>query len=338
MTHMHNRSEDNWEDLLDAIIFGSNKNFTMTERKISDLYSNNLDKDLPSTVSHTYSNFGVQYNLNKKSYRSPEFHKDTDLLVSGCSITYGEGLPKEAMWSEMVAEEMQLSHANLSKSGDSVVGQALRIFAYFKEFGHPKYIYALFPDFGRMLFPSNEKQFMPTVLMNQKKSDPEPKSFWDRFFLANAFFGNWMPDTKVSIRPHMAENIMTPEVSHFYSAQMIMILEQYCALAGIKFAWSLWDGKQYDALKITSSNSYNGLVDIKINNWYMDFQLISDCYSEYNNRIMCHEDLRLKHRTVFDLALDRSPGPQNAHWGAHRNRHVADIVKNIIVEWKNEGY
>jgi hypothetical protein len=74
-------------------------------------------------------------------------------------LTWGAGLPEEKMWTNIVSKELNLSHANLALSGDSVYGQVRRIFAYFKEFGHPKYIYAVFPEFYRMLIPINKKIF-----------------------------------------------------------------------------------------------------------------------------------------------------------------------------------
>ena len=147
-------------DLYNAILFKENKNFNISEKNKNLMYTNKLRDDITKYTTRPYRINGIDYITNSKDFRSPEFKKNTDLLIAGCSFTYGVGIPQEFMWAEIVAKDLNLSHANLSMPGDSVVGQVKKIFAYFKEYGHPKFLCALFPDFGRFLYPQNKNHFV----------------------------------------------------------------------------------------------------------------------------------------------------------------------------------
>jgi hypothetical protein len=335
---MHNMSGDEIPNIQNAILFKKNKFFDIPDHKKKLLYTNKLIKDRPEDVSHDFSKHGISYKFNKKNYRSPEFHEGTDVLFAGCSITRGDGIPEEFMWTNIVAKDLNLSHANLAQSGDSVSGQVKRIFAYIKEYGAPKYIYAIFPDFNRIQFPVNRRQFITGGALKQIKNGEKSHELWDEFFLQNAFIPDVIDESlKISIRPYIAEHVLTPEIGHFYSAQHILMLEEYCSLAKIKFAWSTWDQKQFNIIKSLGDEYYKTLIDLKLNKWHMDFDKVEDVYSENGSRVMCHEDIRSAGRTFFDLGRDREHGLVHAHWGSHRNQHVADIVKNHIKGWTNNG-
>lgn len=327
---MFNLHTNDPESFLDAILYNQNKYFKVTDNDKKLIYTNKLIKD--SKVSHSFENNNIQYNLNLKHYRSPEFSKDTDILFAGCSITWGAGIPEENIWSSIVAKNLGLSHASVALSGDSVYGQVRRIFAYFKEFGHPKHLYALFPDFYRMPILTNKHIFTTMVGLNREKGRSDDDH--NENILKNAFIpGKANKNFKMAIKPFLAEEILNPEMPHFFSAQSIMILEMYCEVAGINFSWATWDHKQFLVLKTLGQDHYKTLVDLKMENWEMDYNILEDKYLENGKRIFCHEDLKLSGPDFFDLGKDRDYGIKSAHWGSHRHIHVAE---SFIERIKNE--
>jgi hypothetical protein len=327
---MFNLQMDDTESFLDAILYGPSKFFNVSNHNKNLIYTNKLIEDSPE--DHSLTNNGIKYKLNKKNYRSPDFKKGTDILFSGCSLTWGAGVPEENIWWNIVAKDLNLTYANLAISGDSVYGQIKRIFAYFKEFGHPKYLYALFPEFTRMLIPINEKTFTTKTSIKELKDKPNDE--YNEHILSNAFIqGTVDSKFKMAFRPFIAEEILSPEVAHFFSAQSIMMLESYCEAAGIKFAWSTWDQKQFLVLKTLDPKHYTTLVDIKMQDWHLDYHTIEDKYMPDGERILCHEDLRKKAPEFFDLGSDKDYGIHNRHWGSHRHQHVGDIVKEYVSDW-----
>jgi hypothetical protein len=333
---MH-KNEKGYEqpDLYNAILHKENKNFKISEKNKNLLYTNKLKDDVTKNTTRPYKINGIDYKTNSKDFRSPEFKKNTDLLIAGCSFTYGVGIPQEFMWAEIVAKDLNLSHANLSMPADSVVGQVKKIFAYFKEYGHPKFLCALFPDFGRFLFPQNKNHFISerslNSMQNKTHSNSEIDFFWEENFLFTSFLGSWMPDIEFSRSPHKAENILTPEISHFYSSQFILMLEQYCNLAGIKFIWSMWDVENLKIIQSLNSKEYTNVIDVNMKNWKRDIDKIKDIYMEDEKIILCHQELKEKNDRIFDFAVDRDNGIEKSHWGSHRHQHIADIIKENMI-------
>jgi hypothetical protein len=334
---MNKKNKEDNLDLYSAVLFEENKNFKINENNKLLMYTNRLVDDFLDNKDYTFKKWNIEHKVNKKKYRSPEFKKDTDLLIAGCSFTYGVGIPKEFMWAEIVAKDLNLSHANLALPGESVVGQVKKIFAYFKEYGHPKFLCAMFPDFGRFLSPQNSKHFVSnSALLNieRKKADNiSIENFWDDNFLYTSNLGPWIPDIKFSRSPHKAENVLIPEISHFYSAQFILMLEQYCILAGINFIWSIWDVKNLKIIESIKKEEYTTLINVEMENWNRDFESIEDVYTVNKKRILCHKDLEEKNNEIFHYAMDRGKGLNLSHWGSHRNQHIADIMKDNILKF-----
>lgn len=105
-----------------------------------------------------YSQTDISYNLNSFGYRTKEFsqidHSAFKILVSGCSFTFGVGLPLEEVWVEKLATKIRQKYdipvevINLAKGGESgdyivrTISQTLNILK-------PNFVFGYFPHFAR---------------------------------------------------------------------------------------------------------------------------------------------------------------------------------------------
>lgn len=60
------------------------------------------------------------YVVNQHGFRFEEIPTETDLAVFGCSFTFGLGLPKEMLWHNILAKELNLSYLNFGMCGASI--------------------------------------------------------------------------------------------------------------------------------------------------------------------------------------------------------------------------
>lgn len=309
-----------------ALCNDTDLDFEMNDYKKRSLYLNSLGEEQKNFFQNSGIKHGIYYEHNSLHYRSPEFKNNTDILFSGCSMTYGYGVPLEFTWPYIVSKKLNCSYANIALLSESVTSQVRRTFAYFKKYGHPKYLIALYPDFGRIELPTNNKQFITGLQDKVSKDRSNNLTAWlSRNFLQNAHLSPHLPQIKMSARPHIAEEVLTPEISHFYSAQMILILQQYCDIAGIKFLWSTWDEHQYHILK-EFKQEFPKMFCADSEKWIPDYENKLDVY---DNNIQCHWELN-REIDFFHFGMDRDNGIDHAHWGYHRHLHLADIVYNNI--------
>ena len=98
-------------------------NFEMMDY-FNDLHAS-VVKDVPDL-----SSFGVNYIQNKDFFRSPELSK-VDLLISGCSQTFGVGMKEDLIWPVLLARESDLSYNNLAFPGASAESIVDNIFSSF---------------------------------------------------------------------------------------------------------------------------------------------------------------------------------------------------------------
>lgn len=279
------------------------------------------------THDFKYDLHDIEYKHNGHGYRSPEFSSGIDAIFAGCSNTYGVGLTEEARWSNLIANKMNLSYVNLGIPGASVVLIVSEILHYLKVYGKPKYIFCMFPDFTRT-----------TVYV--KRNLNKPYGGWGNYGLAQTYM---MSHADLSERPKYAkkpfayEDVLSLETSYFYSLKAVQMLEQLCDAMDIKLYWNaFWD---VDAQMIASLYNneykyYNSFIGIEPGTWFRNHE--NGGKDQYVERIdtpnrkteevhkNCHEEYRDQFPQYFDMAIDIEDGIGNAHYGFHRNLHVAE--------------
>lgn len=335
--YMSDRRNNPWQrsgklqgTIKDAIFGNVDNDFEMNDYKKKSIYLSNLGEESSIGYIHTGFKHEILYEHNKLHYRCKDFDKNVDILFSGCSMTYGYGVPVEFTFPHIVANELGYSYANIGLLSESVSSQVRRTFAYFKKYGHPKYLYAVYPDFGRMEFPTNSKGFITGTQKKVTKQDILDRSnnltaWLQRNFLQNAHLPGNLSNLKLSAQPHIAEEVIIPEITHFYSSQLILMLQQYCDVAGIKFEWTTWDQDQYNIM--SQFEDFPGIFNINMDKWVPDYDNIVDNYTDNLN---CHQEMMGELGTLFHFGMDREHGIDHAHWGAHRHAHVADVILSRI--------
>lgn len=128
-----------------------------------------------------------QYNeLNLHNYRSDNFltnHDGNHILFSGCSNTFGFGLNKEEMWSKIVYDKINKNikcsgYFNLSTPGGGIQLIISNLFRYFKEFGHPNYIFLNLPEHERFIGYMAKSNSYTKINFSGKNLDLESEQFF----------------------------------------------------------------------------------------------------------------------------------------------------------------
>lgn len=303
-----------------------------------------------------------EYKFNNYGYRGPDFVKGVELVTAGCSQTYGVGVPEQGTWSALLAKQLGMSYVNLSAPGVSIEWIVHSLFSYFNEFGNPKVLAVLFPDFLRMEVVINSS-------INQSrevsKLDLATQGIDDEFTLGVVTCRSMELDdlewrAKINKRPFFIEDTIPPEEAIFRSMKHIMMLESYCEAAGIELIWSGWSDdvafllEKYGAKNISkhaikcdglefwkahwmeipvTDEDPEGIHDIK-----MKHGISPDCPTDGVNSqcvcfIDCHSDLKEKFEDSFYLATDRhEKGKDNCHMGVHRHAHIADDFAEELLD------
>jgi len=166
------------------------------------------------------------YKINSSGYRGKHFKKlnleNINILYAGCSFTYGEGLPEDLTWPYLLSEKIkntypskEVEYFNLSQPGAGPHQIVRLCFEYFKEYGHPDYLFLMLPDVLRGLAWVESKKNYETIIPDIR--DIGVGTFYRKYFKS-----------------------LVPENFWVLSLDLINMLEQYCENAGINLVWDSW--------------------------------------------------------------------------------------------------
>ena len=280
------------------------------------------------------------YKVNKHQYRSKEFEKDADLLFAGCSITYGEGVVEPAIWGNLVASKLNLKGFNLGIPGGSVHFIVNNLFNYFQEFGNPKNLLCIFPDFLRMEMYSDYSHMRSDLDITKDKELSGYQNYHLLLYPNNEY-------AKISKQPHVASEIIPKELTLSLSIQHIKFLEMYCLEAGINFLWGTWHEEQENYI-LKNNLLFKNFIDLRNNLFHKEkkdlrksllHKTVTErdvCRKDLNpckNLEVCHENEKTLYGKNFDLAFDTDVENLNlkqGHVGAHTHIHWAEeFIKSM---------
>lgn len=329
--------------------FGSDYKFTVLDR--TDFYSSTeFDPEkLISTDPHRV------YENNSFQFRDTKEVGLTEALFAGCSVTYGVGVSIENIWGNVLSKKLGVSATNLSKPGSSTEQIVKNIFKYFSNFGHPEYLFCLFPNYGRYFFPVDG-----TFYKTKRDEDPASElgtgdknsSFFQTIHLDADYHKT--PPTYIKL-PYDYTKVLSPDMYLREACKNIRFLEQYCRAVGIKLFWTTWDNRfqgilefaqEYQHTKfdyffkpLESPHYWNAGVDCRKDLFFSNLDDLETCKTQHkdidcscgNN---CHPELKKEFLDEFYSGTDtkQADGRAHSHFGAHWHAHMAESFYRKVQE------
>lgn len=277
------------------------------------------------------------YSTNSMGYRSDEFLENRDIVFAGCSQTWGDGVVYDGIWGNILSKSLGVKSYNLGVGGKSTQFIVQNLIAFFKEYGNPKMVFCLFPEFTRMEMKSSA-DFM---ISKNAPTDMRGKNTYSLIPIAV----NPNKNTKYSKMPHIAEEMIPLELAFSISLDYIHMLELYCERHGIKLFWGTWDHFQdrylNDNIESMDFKNYvylkqdrweRRIQDDYINNFHEDGILCSGrIYGPCSTHENCHQELKDIYAKNFDFSMDSDP--KNKVWGhmpVHIHAHIADYFEGAL--------
>ena len=268
------------------------------------------------------------YKINSIGCRG-EIDEDSDILASGCSITFGLGVPEYGRWTDLLSKKINKSITNLGGPGASVESICFNIIQYCLNTKMPKEIFCLMPDFFRSMIVVDKEFYKSKVNRGSMGTlDPlgyvfcNPKVIKD----GKSFF------MEVEDKKYI-EDSTSPHQLIMNSVRYLYMLEAFCSSNNIKLHWSVWDPPSSYILE-----ELGKMKDFKLKN-FSSFYPPNSQYNGPGSMIDFACDPR-NHKHEFrdhpswikgsDYAfIDGKKTFQNTHPGIHTQEHFADFFYNL---------
>lgn len=249
------------------------------------------------------------YRGNLEGYRSDQFTQNADLLLAGCSYTYGTGVPESARWGDLFASSIGKHPYTLARPGMSIGSIVEELFLYFRVYGNPKNLVVLFPDPFRLKTPVDGD----LITLNEADgrgeygtiSDGDPRKKFTT--VATNYSYSYNSGISIIKRPFNVEVISGMDTAVYESIRSIRYLEQYCLASNIKLMWATWR----DDFNTFISDNQNTLKF----KYYVELPIRE--INQTANHADCHVDLLEKYPEMFYQAADIY------HPGTHQHAHFA---------------
>jgi hypothetical protein len=267
----------------------------------------------------------VEYYINHYGYRSDEFDKDNEVLVLGCSQTFGSGMPNSFTWPDIFSSKINKKYSRLASRGDSINGQVYKAFSYFKEIGNPKIVVAAFP-LWRLEYPVVPGKFlsMDGSYGNEALATAGPSvAYFHQPYLL-----------KFSKVPHDPIYTIPKEFVIYYNFMFIKMLKQYCDSHNIKFICTVYEEPKIDDyIKINMPDlSKNLLITSDI------IEGIGYPRDAIKHNMLGHEECfnKFKDDHLYFWAADYDKEKDLGHWGKHVHHHMAERFLERYKEIEND--
>ncbi len=201
-----------------------------------------FQKDVVNS-QHDHTNRSVEtidevntYKINYIGCRG-DIDENSDILASGCSITFGLGVPEEGRWTNILSKKINKSVTNLGSPGASIENICFNIIQYCLNTKMPKEMFCLFPDFFRSMVVADKEFYKSKVNRGSMGTKDileyifcNPKIIQDnRSFFMEIQNQKYVED---SISPHQ---LILDSIRYIY------MLEAFCLSNNIKLKWTIWD-------------------------------------------------------------------------------------------------
>jgi len=211
------------------------KTWDLVPGQTYDMFCNDCNHDECYRTEHNmldlYPDENIKYTLNSDGYRCDEFNPDDvphNFLFTGCSFTFGTGLPLKNVWSYTVNHNLGgYKYFNIGINGATHRIIIADIYRFIAKYGKPKAIMAFFPDLHRY----ENFTYMEEKPQVRIYSHTEHQTLGFDTLLTNEFILN-----------------------DFYT--LIMGLEQYLETIGVPFLWTSWVNATNEPLNKANLKNY----------------------------------------------------------------------------------
>jgi|LauGreDrversion4_2_1035121.scaffolds.fasta_scaffold00053_61 hypothetical protein len=303
-----------------SFLLGNNKNLN----KISEIYANSnvipediKDVEFEGRYSLCKQNITGEknvvegpdflYKLNQDGFRSTDFlefdKNKNNILFAGCSITFGQGLPEDLVWpqvlmSSLVSQnpEEDFASYNIGIPGVGIFAIYKNILAFIESVGIPNKIFVLFPNISRGFIYSDERSdFIHSDMHSNKDLDSNDYKYIKGY-------------------QHM-EQLLTV-------VTLINSLEYLCQSLNIELMWSTWE---FDGNALFNELNFKNFVTFKEDPW-----------EKYVSPFQFNKN-RANREAIFKKYNKRSL----PYWTSARDGHpgacfMQNVANNFLKEISNE--
>jgi hypothetical protein len=288
----------------------------------------------------------INSETNSFGFAGSEFKEAADIVALGCSFTFGQGVYPGSAWPNHIEKYLNKKVHNLGAPAKGVPFNINSFFDYVNEFGNPKYVLCLFPNFTRIEMVSRSHDTRPSK--KHITSGKLPELYEDEKIIQYSLSLPISYDSKPKYfkSPLLAEEVIPQEFAHTISIQYIKMLEAYCNTNNIVLLWTTWMNEQNSWIKNniekTFFRNFIYLNNLEFHSREEDERkdILCDikhepdkkCYTESN----CHQKEKDLYGKNFMLADDWENYKDiniKGHWGVHRHLHVAEMFLRGINDY-----
>ena len=289
---MKRTPSNHWHVFIEA--YTENLDEAISRNLVSTYYENedNLEAIEEPDFSVIYKKKDYIKELNSSFFRCDEFKKDHDglhILFSGDSVTFGEGLLIDEVWSHRVYEEISKGtktsgYFNLAVPGTGTPMHIFNMFKYFKKYGNPDYIFFNMSEMHRFY------DYLPDIEM----------------FTHKIYSNLNMPNLEDMEKDSWVNTL------RLLNFNLYFMLEQYCRSNNIKLFSFSWD--------MTHSEwNHKAATNILMDSW--GFETFHNVDTQEN----MHELYKLETEEFKDHPYART-ARDNAHQGVAVHKQWSNIV------------
>lgn len=271
------------------------------------------------------------YEINSLGCRG-EVDENSEAIASGCSITFGLGVPESGRWTNLLSKKINKSITNLANPGDSVENICMNTIQYCLNTKMPKTIFCFFPDF----FRSNvivDKEFYKSKV---NRGDMGKRDILEQIFCCPRIMQDKRSIFMEVEDKKNIEDSVSPHQLILDSVNFIYILESFCLSNNIKLYWTTWNTPTFYILEELSK-----MENFKLKN-YTSFYPPNSEYSGMGQPIveMCNPDTHeheFKDHPSWSVGsdyafIDGKKTFKNSHPGIHIQEHISEFFYNLYKE------
>jgi len=285
------------------------------------IYSKPSDDPYTGTVDEHNT-----YEINSLGLRG-KIYENVDILASGCSITFGIGIPEEGRWTNLLGNLANKNVMNLGNPGGSVETICNNIIQYCMNSTMPKEIFCLMPDFFRSMVVVDKEFYTPKIPDKRiEEKDTLQLTFCNPMVWAHKDSIFMEIEDKKYI-----EDATSPHQLILNAINNIYILESFCLLNNIKLYWTTWD--------VATSMLMEKLIQLenfKLKNFSpfmpknqsqnLDGYIAKQCDSFHNSEFK--DNICWAKGSDYSI-VNYKKAPERAHPGIHFQYHIAEFFYDL---------